>query len=94
MVTLRDDYAQYAQMEADDTLDSVEHEQAIKPLMVTLWDADKDVRREAATALGRIADKEAVLPLMEALLEEENGRVRQAMILALDGIRKHRLASQ
>ena len=48
-----------------------------------LGDPDRDLRREAAVALGRLGKEEAIRPLMAALLEETNVGVRNAEVSAL-----------
>ncbi|OQD58857.1 hypothetical protein MBBAR_7c00290 [Methanobrevibacter arboriphilus JCM 13429 = DSM 1125] len=59
-------------------------EKAIDPLIATLKDNNKLVRREASTALSRMGDK-AVDPLI-AILDDDDWRVRGAAAWALGKI--------
>jgi hypothetical protein len=55
---------------------------AVEPLIAQLRDGDVFVRRDAAEAVGRIADARAVAPLMAAL-HDRSETVRQHAIVAL-----------
>jgi len=59
----------------------------IKGLIKALKDEDKNVRREAVSALGKIGDKRAVEPLIEALKDKDKN-VREAMEEALEKIKE------
>ena len=57
---------------------------SIDPLIKTLYDNNKMLRREASTALSHMGD-DAVDPLLE-IVDDEDWRVRGAAIWALGGI--------
>ena len=59
----------------------------IKGLIKALKDEDKNVRREAASALGKIGDKRVVELLMEALKDEDKN-VRETIEEALERIKE------
>lgn len=60
--------------------------QAIEPLIKILEDDESDVmRKEAATALGKIGDERAIEPLIQAL-KDENSSIREAAAWALGAI--------
>jgi len=55
----------------------------VEPIISTLSDADKDVRRAAVEALGNIGDMRAVSSLITVLKEDKNNIVRKAAVQAL-----------
>jgi hypothetical protein len=59
---------------------------AISELIIYLQSQDGNIRRLAASALGKIADKQGTKPLMELLLREEKPQVRQYAVKALGKI--------
>ena len=63
--------------------------QIVKRLIEALKDKDRDVRRDAANALGEIKDARAVEPLIKALKDEDN-YVREQAAAALGKIRGKR----
>lgn len=63
---------------------------AIEPLIHLLDDSDWKVRGGAAWALGGIASKRAVEPLIKSLLEDDNGFVRSGAAIALGNIEDER----
>jgi ATP-dependent DNA helicase RecQ len=59
---------------------------AVIHLIEALKHKDGNVRRLAASALGKIGDKQAVIPLMELLSQERKPQVRQYTVKALGKI--------
>jgi ATP-dependent DNA helicase RecQ len=59
---------------------------AVPELIAALQDSDGNVRRLAASALGKIRDRRAVEPLMALLEKEEKPQVRQYAVKALGRI--------
>ncbi len=57
--------------------------QHVPELLAALGDSDGNVRRLAASALGKIGDPRAVQPLLELLKREQKPQVRQYAITAL-----------
>jgi ATP-dependent DNA helicase RecQ len=62
----------------------------VPELIVALEDLNGNVRRLAASALGKIGDARAVLPLLALLAQEEKPQVRQYAVKALGKIRDPR----
>ncbi|MDD5017339.1 MAG: HEAT repeat domain-containing protein [Eubacteriales bacterium] len=60
--------------------------QAIKPLINMLGDADLNVRMDAAKALGRIKDDNAVNQALRDAQRHENKDIRQTAAVMLDKI--------
>jgi len=58
----------------------------VPELVAALADADGNVRRLAASALGKIGDRQAVEPLMDLLARETRPQVRQYAVKALGSI--------
>jgi len=58
---------------------------AVKPLIAALKDKDRDVRKKAAEALGKLGDGRAVESLIAAL-KDKNGHIRAAAAEALGRI--------
>ncbi|MBI3359413.1 MAG: HEAT repeat domain-containing protein [Nitrospirae bacterium] len=59
--------------------------QVVESLILSLQDSHWKVRRDTATALGKIKDKKSVTPLIETL-KDKNPDVRVAVVLALGEI--------
>lgn len=59
---------------------------AVLELIIALASTDGNVRRLAASALGKLRDKRAVGPLMELLAHEDKPQVRQYIVKALGKI--------
>jgi len=68
------------------TLGVLREKQAIPSLIQCLQDEDIDVSMEAAEALGRIGDAEAVPALLESLTHDPDGEVKTAVVEALGQI--------
>ncbi|MFX0163468.1 MAG: HEAT repeat domain-containing protein, partial [Candidatus Hodarchaeota archaeon] len=62
-------------------------EPAVEPLIQALKEKDRYVRKEAAFALGEIADARAVEPLIQSLKDEDLGVQKEATD-ALEKIRE------
>jgi len=60
--------------------------ESLRNLLLT--DPDAEVRKEAAFALGEIANPEALSALKEALLSDESAKVRQMVVWALGGLKQ------
>ncbi len=86
MAMARDDDAQPDG--SSSTVGRIGTEECIELMVSMLGDSDSDVRREAATSLGRLGDRSTAHPLMEALLEEKDVSVRRAEVSALDKLRQ------
>jgi HEAT repeat protein len=63
---------------------------AVKPLITALKDKNKEIRKNAARALGEIKDRRAVKPLIAAL-EEEDKEFREIVVEALGRIKDPRV---
>lgn len=59
---------------------------AVSELVIYLQSQDGNIRRLAASAMGKIADKQAAKPLMELLSREDKPQVRQYAVKALGKI--------
>lgn len=64
--------------------------EGVPELVAVLADADGNVRRLAASALGKIGDRRAVEPLMDLLARETHPQVRQYAVKALGSFRDSR----
>ena len=63
---------------------------AVPELIAALQDPNGNVRRLAASALGKIGDARAVTPLLALLVQEQKPQVRQYAVKALGKIRDPR----
>jgi HEAT repeat protein len=73
------------------TLGVLREKQAIPSLIQCLQDEDIDVSMEAAEALGRIGDAEAVPALLESLTHDPDGEVKTAVVEALGQIEEQKV---